>query len=105
MELETAVREGLHFVHFIWRDGTYNMVLEQEMMKYKRKSGVDLGRVNIPDFAKAFGAVGFELNDPSQFQDIFKQAMSSDKPVLIDVPIDYSDNMELFMSTDPHKGH
>lgn len=104
-ELETAVREKLHLVHFIWRDGTYNMVLEQELMKYKRKSGVDLGRVNIPDFAKAFGAVGFELSDPSQFQSLFKKAMSIDKPVLIDVPIDYSHNHELFELIDPSSGH
>ncbi len=105
MELETAVRERLHFIHFIWRDGTYNMVLEQEIMKYKRKSGVDFGRVNIPDFARAFGAVGFELNDPSQFYSVFEQAMQSDKPVLIDVSIDYSDNQELFKTTDPDGGH
>ncbi len=104
-ELETAVREKLHLVHFIWRDGTYNMVLEQELMKYNRKSGVDLGRVNIPDFARAFGAVGFELSDPSQFQTLFNKAMSIDKPVLIDVAIDYSDNFELFKSVDPSNGH
>jgi len=105
MELETAVREGLHFVHFIWRDGTYNMVLEQELMKYKRKSGVDLGRVNIPDFARAFGAIGLELKDPNQFQDMFKEAMAAKKPVLIDVPIDYTNNSELFKAIDPNSGH
>lgn len=105
MELETAVREGLHFVHFVWRDGSYNMVLEQEVMKYKRKSGVDLGSIDIPDFARAFGAIGMELNDPSQFQTIFAAAMSADKPVLINVPIDYSDNPELFKTVDPQAGH
>ena len=105
MELETAVRERIKLIHFIWRDGTYNMVLEQELMKYKRKSGVDLGRIHIPEFASAFGAVGFELQDPNQFEAIFTQAMQSDKPVLIDVPIDYSDNLELFKTTDPDSGH
>ena len=105
MELETAVREKLHFVHFIWRDGSYNMVKEQELMKYKRKSGVDLGRVNIPDFAKAFGAIGVELTDPADFQSIYAEALRADRPVLIDVPIDYSDNYELFQVTDPMGGH
>jgi acetolactate synthase-1/2/3 large subunit len=105
MELETAVREGLHFVHFIWRDGSYNMVLEQEMLKYHRKSGVDFGAVNIPDFAKAFGALGLELHDPSEFQAIYQQALKSEKPVLIDVPIDYSDNKELFQTVNPQVGH
>jgi len=105
MELETAVREKLKFVHFIWRDGAYDMVLEQEIMKYKRESGVKLGHVNIPDFAKAFGAVGFELNDPNDFKAIYQKAIASDKPVLIDVPIDYSDNPELFSVIDPEGGH
>jgi len=105
MELETAVREKLNFVHFIWRDGAYNMVLEQELMKYHRRSAVDFGSVNVPDFAKAFGAVGFELNDPRDFKAIFKEAMAINKPVLIDVPIDYSHNAELFEIIDPHGGH
>jgi acetolactate synthase-1/2/3 large subunit len=104
-ELETAVREKLKFVHFIWRDGSYNMVLEQELMKYKRKSGVDIGSVNIPDFASAFGAIGLELHDPAQFQEMFAEAMHHDKPVLIDVAIDYSDNPSLFKTIDPHSGH
>ncbi len=105
MELETAVREGLHFVHFIWQDGTYNMVLEQEMIKYHRKSGVDFGPVNIPDFAKAFGAIGLELEDPDHFQEVFKEARKAKKPVLINVPIDYRDNLQLFESVDPDSGH
>jgi acetolactate synthase-1/2/3 large subunit len=105
MELETAVREGLHFVHFIWQDGSYNMVFEQEVMKYKRKSGVDLGAINIPDFARAFGAIGYDLEDPNQFQEMYQAAMQEKKPVLINVPIDYSDNAELFTVIDPREGH
>lgn len=105
MELETAVREGAHFVHFIWRDGAYNMVLEQEMMKYHRKSGVDFGQVHIPDFAKSFGAIGLELTHPDQFQELYQEAMQSNRPVLVDVPIDYSDNLSLFEVTDPSQGH
>jgi acetolactate synthase I/II/III large subunit len=104
MELETAVREKLKFIHFIWRDGAYNMVLEQEMMKYHRKSGVDFGAVNIVDFANAFGALGLELRDPAQFKDLFAQAVKANKPVLIDVPIDYSNNQELF-SIIANEGH
>lgn len=105
MELETAVREKLSFVHFIWRDGAYNMVLEQERMKYKRQNGVMLGQVNIPDFAKSFGAIGYELNDANDFKAMYQEAMSAKKPVLIDVPIDYSDNPELFRLIDPKNGH
>ncbi len=105
MELETAVREKLKFIHFIWRDGTYNMVLEQEMMKYHRKSGVDFGKIDVPDFAKSFGALGLELTSPESFKSVFAEALRAEKPVLIDVPIDYSDNMALFTSVDSKSGH
>lgn len=105
MELETAVREHIHLIHFIWRDGTYNMVLEQEVMKYKRKSGVDFGRIHVPSFAEGFGALGLELTHPDQFQTVFQQAVAAKKPVLVDVAIDYSHNKELFKVIDPNHGH
>lgn len=105
MELETAVREKLHFIHFIWRDGSYNMVLEQERLKYQRQSGVTIGAITIPDFAHAFGAIGWNLEDADDFQSMYKEALSVSKPVLIDVAIDYRDNPELFTLTNPYEGH
>jgi acetolactate synthase I/II/III large subunit len=105
MELETAVREKLHFIHFVWRDGSYNMVKEQELMKYKRESGVEFGKVNLIDFAKSFGAKGYELDSPSDFKEIYAEAASQTVPVLIDVPIDYSDNHKLFEAGYPNIGN
>lgn len=100
MELETAVREKANFTHFVWRDNSYNMVLEQQLMKYDRRSGVDFGPVNLVDFAKAFGATGLELTDPADFADVYLEASKIKGPVLIDVPVDYSDNPELFVAVD-----
>lgn len=96
MELENAVRQKHRFVHCVWRDGSYNMVKEQELMKYKRKSGVDFGEVNLVAFAEAFGAKGYALKNPNDFHDIFQEALEQPVPVLIDIPIDYSDNPGLF---------
>jgi len=98
MELETAVREKVHFIHFIWTDGTYNMVLEQELLKYNRKSGVDLGKIDIVSYAKAFGAIGFKMNSITDFKQIMNEALKSEVPVLIDIPVDYSSNKELFIT-------
>ncbi len=103
MELETAVRENIKFIHFIWRDSAYNMVLEQEQMKYHRESGVALGQIDIPSFAKAFGAVGFELKSPDDFKATYQKALACNQPVLIDVPIDYSENRALFATLDPRQ--
>jgi acetolactate synthase I/II/III large subunit len=103
MELETAVREKIKFIHFIWSDGHYNMVQEQQIMKYHRDSGVKLGCLDIPSFAKGFGAVGYNLTDPDSFTEIYQKALGQDVPVLINVAIDYSDNPALFETIHPHQ--
>jgi len=105
MELETAVREQLHIIHFIWSDGTYNMVLEQQLMKYHRGSGVELGQLNIVDFAKGFGATGLTLNTIDQFDEVLAEARQVTGPVLIDVAIDYQDNHRLFEALHEHIGN
>ncbi len=61
MELETAVREGCNLVHCVWRDGSYNMVLEQEMMKYQQASGVYFNDIDLVKFAESFGATGYAV--------------------------------------------
>ncbi len=104
-ELETAVREKLHFILFVWDSGNYDMVLEQQLMKYKRRSGVDLGYYDVVKFAEAFGAKGYRLDDSSKFDEIMQQALADEGPVLVHMPVDYSDNMELFVATDPNAGH
>lgn len=105
MELETAVREKLDFVHFVWRDGTYNMVAAQEQMKYGRTSGVDFGRIDLVGFAQSFGAHGIALGGPDDILPALEEARARGGPVLIEVPIDYSDNAGLFAMTDAHAGH
>ncbi len=98
MELETAVREKIPFVHFIWTDGTYNMVLEQQIIKYGRRSGVDFGAIDIVSYAKAFGARGYRMDSILDFNEIVSEAVNCGVPALIDVPIDYSGNRELFVA-------
>ena len=105
MELETAVREKTPFVHFVWTDGSYNMVLEQEELKYRRKSGVDLGAIDIVSYASAFGAKGYQLESLDGFDTLLDESVHSDVPVLIDVPIDYSENRDLFITVNANAGN
>lgn len=96
MELETAVRLKLPIVHFVWRDGSYDMVAFQQMMKYGRTSGVDFGAIDIVKYAEAFGAKGLRVNKPTDLQKVIQEALAyNDGPVVVDIPIDYSDNIEL----------
>jgi acetolactate synthase-1/2/3 large subunit len=94
-ELETAVRLNCHFVHMIWRDGHYDMVAFQERLKYGRTSGCDFGPIDTVKYAEAFGAKGFAIKSPDEFAPTLRKAMDMTGPVLIDIPVDYSHNVEL----------
>jgi acetolactate synthase I/II/III large subunit len=101
MELETAVRLGCHFVHLVWTDGYYDMVRVQEKIKYGRDAGVKLGPVDAVKYAQAFGAAGFRIDEPDQIAPTLKRAMETPGPVIVEIPVDYSDNHKLFEQVRP----
>ncbi|HCN74103.1 acetolactate synthase AlsS [Pseudolactococcus plantarum] len=94
-ELETAVRLNLPLIHIIWNDGHYNMVEFQEVMKYGRASGVDFGPVDFVKYAEAFGARGIRVTNKEDLGKVLSEIDVTTGPVVIDVPIDYRDNIKL----------
>ncbi|MDX3853661.1 acetolactate synthase AlsS [Streptomyces sp. AK02-01A] len=94
-ELETATRLGLTFTHVLMRDNTYDMVGFQEVLKYGRKSGVQLADYDTVKYAETFGAHGYRVETEDEFGAALRQALSEDGPSLIDVPVDYSHNTDL----------
>jgi acetolactate synthase-1/2/3 large subunit len=105
MELETAVRLKSDFVHLIWRDGFYDMVKIQQVMKYGRPSAVAFGMLDVVGFAESFGAGGLRIDSPEEIVPTIQTAMEMSGPVLIDVPIDYADNSELCRNVKEGIGH
>lgn len=105
MELETAVREGCNLVHCVWSDGAYNMVLEQEIMKYQQASGVYFNDIDLVKFAESFGATGYRVTESEALLPTLQKAQQQAGPVLIDIPIDYSDNPEMFLAVNEHAGN
>ena len=94
-EWETAVRLKADLVHIIWNDGHYDMVKFQEEMKYGRAAGVDFGPVDFVKYAEAFGAKGLRVDKPSELGTVLDEAFATQGPVIVDIPVDYSDNAEL----------
>ncbi|EXF81319.1 acetolactate synthase [Colletotrichum fioriniae PJ7] len=94
-ELVTAVKQGCNITHFIWNDGKYNMVEFQEVDKYGRSSGVDLGGVDFVKYAEAFGAKGLRVSRSSELDAVMREALSYQGVCIVDVEIDYSHNHEL----------
>ena len=100
-ELETATRLGLNFTHVIMRDNGYNMVAFQEMIKYGRTSGVDLGDYDIVHYAAAFGAKGIRVETMEEFEAALKhsfarESLANPGVTIIDVRVDYTHNTDLY---------
>ncbi|MFR0612265.1 acetolactate synthase AlsS [Limosilactobacillus balticus] len=95
-ELATAVQYHLNVVTIVWNDGGYyDMVKFQEEMKYPQAAGVKFGNVDIVKYAESFGATGLRVNKPADLTKVIGQAFNIDGPVVVDVPVDYSNNKEL----------
>ncbi|AKL92859.1 acetolactate synthase AlsS [Staphylococcus capitis] len=94
-DLETAVRKNLNIIQLIWNDGRYNMVEFQEEMKYQRSSGVDFGAVDFVKYAESFGAKGIRVSNQEELEAAIKEGYETDGPVLIDIPVNYEDNVKL----------
>lgn len=94
-DLETAVRLGLSIVHIIWNDGHYDMVKFQEELKYGKSAGVNFGSVDFVKYAESFGATGLRVEKAQDLEKVLDQAFATEGPVVVDIPVDYSDNKEL----------
>ena len=105
MELETAVRLKSNLVHMILIDGSYDMVAEQEILKYNRPSGTDFGPVDPVKYAEAFGATGLMVRSPEQISSVLKQAFDTSGPVLVGVHVDDRDNRKMFERVDERSIH
>ena len=64
-------------------------------MKYGRASGVDFGPVDFVKYAEAFGAKGIRVTNKEDLAKALSEIDSTTGPVVIDVPIDYKDNIKL----------
>ena len=93
--LETAHRHDMTFTHVLMRDNTYDMVGFQEVLKYGRKSGVQLGGYDIVSYAQAFGAHGYRVGTREELAATLRHALAEPGPSIIDVPVDYSHSGDL----------
>jgi len=94
-ELETAHRLGVTLTHIILRDDTYDMVAFQEVMKYGRTSGIQLGSYDTVSYAAAFAAHGHRANSMAEFVSTLETALAEPGVSIIDAPVDYSHNSDL----------
>ena len=94
-EMETVVRLQLPIVILIWRDDGYGVIRWKQMQQFGRSSSVEFGNPDFVAYARAYGALGFRVEGPSELLPILQEALKSGRPAIIDCPVDYEEHFRL----------
>ncbi|AKL94495.1 acetolactate synthase large subunit [Clostridium aceticum] len=94
-ELATAIKYNLPIIVVILNNGVLGMVRQWQKLFYdKRYSETNLDRgTNLVKLAEAYGAQGYQVTEKEEFEEVFKKALESKGPVVINCMIDKDDNV------------
>ncbi|CAH0244626.1 Acetolactate synthase [Peribacillus simplex] len=95
VELATAKRLGLAFVIVIFHDSKYGLIEWKQLNKFDRTNAIEFTDPDFLGFAKSFGVKGVKVTHSDELLHALEEAISSQEIVLIDVDVDYSENVKL----------
>ena len=95
--LATGVQLKLPFVVVLWEDDYYGLIKWKQEMAYHTFSHVHLDNPDLAKLAEACGCHSVAIKKAEEFASELKKALAiKDRPSVIVVPVDYSENMKLF---------
>ena len=94
-EIETALRIGVAIVILIWSDSEYGLIKWHQLRKLGRPSHIDFTNPDFVKYAESFGAKGYRVESAADLVPTLEKAIADDTVVVVDCPVDYSENMKL----------
>jgi acetolactate synthase-1/2/3 large subunit len=94
-EIETAVREGLHFVILVWIDGSYGLIGWKQDLHFGRQAAVSFSNPDFVQLAESFGAKGYEIGAADELAPTLRKALDDDAVSIVACPVDYAENARL----------
>jgi acetolactate synthase-1/2/3 large subunit len=94
-EIETAVREGLHFVILVWVDGSYGLIGWKQDIHFGRQAAVSFSNPDFVRLAESFGAKGYEIGAADELAPTLRKALDDDAVSIVACPVDYAENARL----------
>jgi acetolactate synthase-1/2/3 large subunit len=94
-EIETALRCKLPIVIMIWNDSGYGLIKWHQERRFGRSGYVSFTNPDFVKYAESFGARGYRVEKATELLPILNQAFDDNTVVVVDVAVDYSENMKL----------
>jgi acetolactate synthase-1/2/3 large subunit len=95
VEIATAKRLGLAIVIIIFHDSKFGLIEWKQLNKFNRSNEIEFTDPDFLEFAKSFGVQGIKVKHSDELLPALEKAMASEEIVIIDVDVDYSENVEL----------
>ncbi|MDQ3937085.1 MAG: acetolactate synthase large subunit, partial [Chloroflexota bacterium] len=94
-ELETARRVDASIVVVVWRDDGYGLIDWKQRNELGRPYAVEFGNPDLVAYAQSFGIAGFRAESSADLYPTLMRALDVEGPAVVDVPIDYRENVRL----------
>jgi acetolactate synthase-1/2/3 large subunit len=94
-EIETGLRMKTPFVILIWNDSEYGLITWHQLRHFGRPSHISFKNPDFVKYAESFGAKGYRVESAKDLVPTLKKAFADDTVVIVDCPVDYSENMKL----------
>jgi acetolactate synthase-1/2/3 large subunit len=94
-EIETALRIGVAIVILVWNDSKYGLIKWHQDRRFGRDTQIEFNNPDFVKYAESFGAKGYRVESADALLPTLEQAIADNTVVLIDCPVDYSENMKL----------
>lgn len=94
-EIETALRFKTPLVVLIWNDSEYGLITWHQLRHFGRPSHIGFKNPDFVKYAESFGAKGYRVERAQDLLPTLAKAIADDTVVIVDCPVDYSENMKL----------
>jgi len=102
LESVTAASNDIGAIWFVFNDGELAQIAQAQEIPYQRKACTDIGKLNYEAFAAATGATYVGIQSDGELAEGIATALAAsadNRPVLVDVRIDYSKKTRFTVGT------
>ena len=79
----------------IWNDSEYGLIKWHQQRHFGRTGHISFNNPDFVKYAESFGAKGYRVESAEDLMPTLEQAFNDNTVVIVDVAVDYSENMKL----------